>query len=508
MLDRLLGERSAWHANLEMVMGTLGTSEGLGDERHRANDQRGVSLIIVLAFITVFGLVMAGLLTETGANLETTRVVAGHDEKVYGADGGIEYAIKRLQVDPTLCSDPNSAPVTLTTTLQVNRPLTVTCQTISGSNRGIGGYTLVITGSGGSLQMQNGSVNRVIEGSVYNGGDWSGLGSNKGLDVHLGNITVAGGSNSCLPAGSALTRFLFMSGASSATPPYTYCTSSAPTPDAPHLLPNVRPTPLPAAGMTVTCPGYPGTVFKPGTFDATNTPGGALSLSGPAYFASGIYYFENVAISITGPVAAGQPATGPLDSPVVVTPPAAACDAAAGGTGSGATLILGGTSTIAVGAGGALEIFRRATGLPADGSPNLSLEQVVAPPAPQALPPGWIASAPLPGRSVLDLNQGDAAMHGIAYVPTGALTSFKPPNANYYLGGVKARSVDLDVPTVSRNALVMTIDRNSGARKVKLTSMTAIGGANDRAIVQSVAFVDFPNDGTTPVIESWSTIRQ
>jgi hypothetical protein len=67
-----------------------------------ASDQ-GSALVLVLVLLTILALTLGAMFAEAGANLTTSAVVTGQDNKVYAADGGVEIAIQQLRANPSLC---------------------------------------------------------------------------------------------------------------------------------------------------------------------------------------------------------------------------------------------------------------------------------------------------------------------------------------------------------------------------------------------------------------------
>jgi hypothetical protein len=486
--------------------------------RRRRQSEAGSTLVLVLVFVTALGLAMSVLLGAAGVNLLTTTTVNRQDHKVYAADAGVAYGIQRLRLDSTACSYPGptqalSPPGFLVPQQTVNdgwaRSVSVTCRNLSGSSAGIGGFALVVTGSGNSITTNQGLQYRPVQGSVFNTGEWFGLNGTKAVDVQNGNILKKSDTDACLKVGTALPSNLWMNGSTNVPAgPYSYCTTKRAAPDAPHGLPDVVP---PEAQAPSDCNGW--TVYHPGTYDSLNTVVGLVNNKGTwtlttpqqAYFASGVYYFDNVNLVIgpttgngVGTTFAG--AAGP-DKPVAAVPPQ--CDNPQAPNGTGAEFIFGGTSTLSD-TKNTLEIFARSGGPLSEGSPGLSLLQVGAPPLPQTGPPWDPSTAPV---IVNVSNSVNFYVHGIVYAPN-AQVNLNAVNTGgvKLMGGAEVNGIQLDAPasTTPPGDFVISIDHSPGLRKVLITS-TAIGATNDKQIV-STAVVDIPNDVTaTPTIESWST---
>src|SRR5437764_233080 len=111
----------------------------------RIDREDGGSLVVVLIFISIFGLVMAGLMTESSANVAFTSRVNAHEVKVYAADAGVSYGIQQLRQDPAFCPRVGATGPSIPD-LSVNGPtvtsVSVTCSVNSGSTGGADGYAV------------------------------------------------------------------------------------------------------------------------------------------------------------------------------------------------------------------------------------------------------------------------------------------------------------------------------------------------------------------------------
>jgi hypothetical protein len=125
----------------------------------RRHGEQGATLVLALAFLMLFGLIIAVLLTQEQASLRTTPVVDSHTKNLYASDGGIEYGIQRLRNDGSssnsLCPHTDLDNVYPVGSVNVNgQDVTVTCQTIAGdaspTSGGVSstGYSVVATGRG------------------------------------------------------------------------------------------------------------------------------------------------------------------------------------------------------------------------------------------------------------------------------------------------------------------------------------------------------------------------
>lgn len=120
----------------------------------RAHGERGATLMLALAFLLLFSVVVAAVLVQTQTGLKTTSAVTSHDDKLYAADGGIDYGIQKVRTTASLCPDVASGQQSVGTIDLNGRTVTVTCKTLSGDNGaggsvfGPSGWTTVATGYG------------------------------------------------------------------------------------------------------------------------------------------------------------------------------------------------------------------------------------------------------------------------------------------------------------------------------------------------------------------------
>jgi Tfp pilus assembly protein PilX len=276
----------------------------------RSKQDDGASLVIVLIFITVFGLIVAGLLTEAGASVAYTRAVTDHEKKVYAADAGVALGIQQLQQHSTLC--PVTGPGETIQTLQVNGALDnrvngldtkVTCETTSGSTTGGSGYAIyTLSDEVDSLQLQAGDTKEVF-GPVHVTGRVAGL--NKGLDVKNGDFSQleANGCNAKADPGVTVGDGYDKNCLTTQPEPPVYA--------APGSVPPAAPTPQTLGACKIF---YPGTY----NYDVSSTLAAdaarAFDLTKTNYFATGVYYFRS-SFKFTGTGTAltyffgGQPAS-------------------------------------------------------------------------------------------------------------------------------------------------------------------------------------------------------
>src|SRR5262245_1752183 len=96
-------------------------------------NEDGGTLAIVLVFITVFGLIISGLLTEAGASVRYTGTVNAHESKVYAADAGVSFGIQQLRQNNELCPGAGEGvPVPFPSITVNSRTVSVSCTVTSG----------------------------------------------------------------------------------------------------------------------------------------------------------------------------------------------------------------------------------------------------------------------------------------------------------------------------------------------------------------------------------------
>jgi hypothetical protein len=119
--------------------------------------------MLAVAFLMLFSIVIAAVLTQAGTDLKTTAVVKSHGRKLYAADGGIDYGIQKVRDTAELCPDVPSGTMDVGDLTLDDRTVHVTCQTLSGDNGsgvnsghfGLTGWTTVATGWGAPVWNGN-----------------------------------------------------------------------------------------------------------------------------------------------------------------------------------------------------------------------------------------------------------------------------------------------------------------------------------------------------------------
>jgi hypothetical protein len=494
-----------------------------------SHNESGQALVMVLVFLTAFALLTAGVLAFSDLSLRNTSLVRARDSKVYAADAGIEDAIQRLRLDPSLCAG-DVAPFDRATYFapSVNgETIEVRCERESGSGLGAAGWAVITTEQTqtGLSTQSGGGGDRTIDGPVYASG--ISRDSSFSLIVTNGNVierkqssplTCATDDDS--PGGLTITP----------TPPYHYhCLSDDPStdnfarPDPPHELPTAPP---PDAGLPIsdgTC-----TTFRPGTYTAANPAVDAvthqLKLTAKNYFASGTYLFDGVDIVLDKDeeVVGGKRR---LDEPVVNeqgSGPITACsdDSSVGvNDGTGVKLILGSSSRLLVNKKGSVELYARCaptgcdpyTSTPADGTQHISLMAV-----PNDATAAWASE-----RSTVAYGSGTPIVqvgstggsnpaltfHGLVYLRDGYMdfTGKNDSEAQIRSGIVVGRF--LLQSSAHASGYVVTVGVNNASRRVIITSTAkGVGGLHDIRDISARAVVSIANDiNKTVTVYAWRT---
>jgi hypothetical protein len=399
-------------------------------------NEEGATLVIVLMFISVFGLILAGLLTEAGASVKYTNTVIGHEEKVYAADAGVAFGIQQLQHNNQLC--PNTAPEQPLQVITVNGLDTqVTCEVTSGSTQGVRGLSIITRSpAANSLTVQSGGP-KTVTGPVFVTGDVDGW--NTGLVVKAGNFAQQRG-NGCTTAAPPTTDLKL-------DPGHSYSCGTAVPPDPGYAVP-ARPTgtpPLRPATTSGTCK-----IFYPGLY--TSAP--VLS-GGTNYFASGVYYFNFAGVfNVTETVYGGDPTTPTSDEVEYGPIPGCASDStavtAAGGSapelsGSGVEFIFGGGASMNAGNGSRVELFTRTLDRTIATTDATFVAVPSSPPTNAWTAAGWVANPP--NTRVLDFSNGsnpDLVIHGVIYAPDKNIRLWSTNSVDAsVMGGILAWKLEL-----------------------------------------------------------------
>jgi hypothetical protein len=478
--------------------------------------QDGGTLVVVLLFISVFGLVISGLMTESSVNVKFTTSVNSQEAKVYAADAGVSYGIQQLRQDPAFCPRIGVSGPAIPD-LNVNgKTVKVTCSVNSGSNGGADGYAVVVMSPNPNSLVLSNANPKNISGDVYVSG---GVSWGPGLKVTDGNFILQdhGGVTGCInppvihnppQAGDNLTV--------GPNPPFGYAckpTSVYPVPNPPHA-----PPPIPA----VTNPSYASNgscrIFKPGLYTSPPT-----LQNGDNYFASGVYYFNfndptpanNVIDVKQATIYGGQPASGELAQqrfPIPANcPQNQSQDATYGGSGTGVEFIFGSQASLFVDTQGQVELYGRQTANAASTETrNISLVAVPNndPTVWPTTPGNWTASNLASGTNVLDIkdgNQQDLAVHGMVYAPTAGvgLTATNSVLAQT-MGGLIAWTLQMK-SSASAQGLAVSIAPGIPTPRVVYIVGTAQDGGGGRDVPSSAVVQIDNDDANTAHVQSWRT---
>jgi Tfp pilus assembly protein PilX len=466
----------------------------------------GATLVIVLIFMTVFGLILGGLLTETSASTRYTSTISNYEQKLYAADAGVAAGIQQLQQHNQLC--PTAGSTATIQTINVNDyDTTVSCEVTAGSTVGGLGYAIITRSSGAnSLFTQGGSTPKLINGPMHVGGTVTG-----GPGIKVMNGTFAQG-NSCTsqPGLVALDTGYGWS-------------CSAPEP----LVADPTPPTLPSSPRGSETLGSC-TYFYPGRYTSPPSLG-----SGTTYLASGVYYFDNAGQwAIEEVIFAGTPATfeevafkSPSPSPPNAYTPMPTCAndddaiAEAGGnaaevTGTGAQFILGGNSTIFLETTSQLEVFARTL----DGTSETVTATVVAVPDSwdstiwaESTDGGVCTGAAATSTCAYDFHQGngpDSVIHGMAYFPDQNVRLWSTNSVRAaVLGGIVAWELELQSSASGSGLQVSASDGAPEPRQIVVTSTApATPDAAAGRQITSTAVVEIANNpAKTVTVHSWRT---
>jgi Tfp pilus assembly protein PilX len=448
----------------------------------RPQSEDGASLVVVLMFISVFGLILSGLLTEAGASVRYTNTVSDHEKMVYASDAGISLGIQQLRQNNELCATPVGGGPAVPDTVVNGRTVSTTCTATSGSTLGGSGFAVITTSTGASsLDLSSGQAKK-IKGPVYVSG---GVSWGPGLNQNNGNFYQLKPAGACPSAPT--------SGQLSITAPYAYYCTTLARPDPPHNPPTM-PAAAPAYVDSGSC-----RIFYPGKYTSPPALGSATN-----YFVSGVYYFEftgQLQVKQTT-VYGGKPDTS--ETRKFTSPPACAADPG-GTTGTGVEWIFGSGSWLNIDTQGQVELFKR-TGETGTTTNKISLVGVPNESAWTTL--GYVANTVANTSPIVDIKDGnpqDMAIHGLLYAPNQSVNLTATNTViSQTLGGIVAYSLSMKS---SASASGMDISIEAGApdpRQVLLTA-TAHGVGGERDSVSTAVVKVANDDARTVTVKSWRT---
>lgn len=442
-------------------------------QRH---DEQGSTLVVALAFISLFGVFIAAVLAQVSTNMGLTGTTRDRADRLYAADAGLEWGLQQARTSDSACANPAAGEQALTSTLNVNgRTVTVTCEALAGAvaspaaeNWSVITTTGLVTGAGASPEVTGGDV-------------WAG-----GLLTLPAAVTTSGAD---VVRGLASCAAFTLTGLTVGVPDTSSCSEAA-APDVPHVLP-----PAPAIrdnATRVMCGGNEWRIWHPGKYTILAQPD-----AGPFnYLESGIYYFEGLSVNLSNTVTiGGKPPAG--ESSLLGGECAGIDDATAGAasraSGSGVTLILGGISNIRIGGGAStkVELYTRA---PAAAGPTPGISVLTVP----TTSAGYLEWLPglYPAFGILN-GSARTAVHGLVYARNAPVAIYTHSTAPL-LAGVVASTL-----TITPGAGGSKAVEAAGRRTLLLTSTAAPATSGEIAAVQR-AVAKIANDPTrTASVRSW-----
>jgi hypothetical protein len=359
-------------------------------ERQR---EQGSALIIALAFIAVFGLVIAAVLSFSEAGIRTTDAVRSARSLSYAADGATEMAINTMRTSNADCTAtyPTLTPAINNTPVQVTADKvdgTTTCQFgLSGTNNvnntpGKALQALAVGSEDGIVQGSNSTLN--VTGDIFSGTRIRMGGAHARLAV-TGRVDALGacdpGNNNNQNPISSTQPPLHCSNTGGGANPADAVDPNYPT-ETPNLTHQTVPGLNPATGV-FTCPTGWLVQVQPGYYDdaasLTKVTGGTCK-NKVLLFNPGVYYFDfdftlatecasnpapctwtiNDSANNNNPatgtnVVAGIPKGWSTTAATRPTIPASPCMTLGDGASAGVQFIFGGRSQVNV-AGGSVEV--------------------------------------------------------------------------------------------------------------------------------------------------------
>lgn len=448
----------------------------------------GSVLPLVLVMAVVLSMVIASLAGYIATGLRYGRVVEARADRLAAADGGLRYAIERLQ---------NSAYAACLTNLgrsgySIDFPahlngsdVTVTCTRGGGGIGDIKAWAVIVTGEGvpasqWMLQSQaGGGIQKLLGGPVWVSDP---VRSDLKAPVTIEDGDVWYYRANCEPRITALdSRLSFkpaFRGAICVPKPWSQVFSAPPIGSFPPVtdLGNTNPAPSTSGGCTV---------FRPGRYTV------APVLGQNSYFRAGNYYFDNVTVDVTNSIVTAGWADHRLygDQQYIPNAPCAAAIAADSVvSSSGATWYLGGTAKIEIGNKGSLEILRRL-----QGDSLVSIQTI------ESTTPNQRASSLTYNTDVVwtkSGNNSDLAIHGLLWAPRAQLTFGNVTNrANgQLLGGAALARIALQA-SASASAFIIRVESSPAAFELRLDSTATLDGVS----TTMTAVVQVDDQGTTAV---------
>jgi hypothetical protein len=442
--------------------------------RTARNDDDGVVLVMVLAFITAVSIVSLALVSQVVSNLSFTRVERQNQKQVYAANAAIEYGIQQVTANNGVCPSP-----TIVVPFQVNgRTPTLACAATGSSSGGVNGsdWAIFLTGAnGGPVVKLLATGSHALNGSLYNGydGSWAqtwNINSQAPLVVSNGSVTQY---KATCPLPAPIDNL-------------------GPTGLTVNCVTTPVPTPLPAETLAPIAPANAAApvivdanckAFNPGRY--TSAP--SLDGSRVNFFRGGVYYFDGIgnwAID-SMQVLAGTPQLGEARQTALTC-----ADAAQGGV----MFVFGGNSTVSA-KGSVLELFPSNVG-----GAGVSIYQVTGSIG------GWNTST-TGNQPLVSVHQTGAdrfVLHGQVWTPLSGFELQFTGNSNGTLllrSGLVASDFREVIPGAATPSLNLV---GTGSHSITLTGVGSPAGGETGGNVTATAVVVFSNDTTiAPRIASW-----
>lgn len=466
--------------------------------RRRAPDE-GAVLVLVLLFVLVISLVIGAVIEQARVSIGGTVVVRNQQALTFAADSGLEQALQKVRRDSRLCARAGGA-TSLGTVTSNGRSVQLSCDFLDGGGAGVLGYAVVAvdtTDPGNDCLQERaacvpslttaGGGTKTITGPV-----WAGKATDLArLRVRGGDFAEGACDNSnSVPAGLSFVPV----GA------YSYTCGSVPRPTFAPSLPDTVPAPAPAP-IPPTAIGDCRTFF-PGTYTAATWPG----LLERNYFVSGVYYFLNVPLAVSGTqeVVGGRRGAREPDS---LNIDACSNDLAQPGalpsdTDTGVKWIFGGsTSLTTTSSGGTMEMFARRGGATSEGTQGVPIMQV-----PSGTTSPWTASTLGLADDIITVSSGSNpsfVVHGIVYTPDSRINVDNAANISnaQFQGGILTGRLHLQAPENS-SGLVVSMESDQAPRLVRITATTQLESGDKPITASTVVWIEDDEQRTTH-IQSW-----
>ena len=467
--------------------------------RHAPNHtkrDRGSVLTLCLVMVVVIAVVIGAIASYVTSGLRYGRVVEDRADRLAAADGGLRYAIERLQNSAYAgcLTNLGNAGYTIDFPVQVNgADVQVTCRKGAGGIGDIKAWAIIVTGAGvppGQWFLQSqagGGIQKMLGGPVWVS-DPERTNLQAPVTIEDGDVWYyrADCTNPNLTIDSNLTFTPAYRGPICVESPWT-TVYTAPTPGsfaAAGDVANTDPAP------TVDANGC--TVFSPGRYTV------APAWGPNTYMKSGNYYFHNVTLDVRDAVVTAGWADFDRYGDQVFVPNYPCTDTSnptsainldrASGAAPGATFYMGGGASIEIGNQGSLEILRRLQG-----------DSLVSIQAMSGTTANYSASTLGYNDNIIVTKSGnnsDLAIHGLVWAPYAQMEFGNVTNSanGQLLGGAALSRIALQA-SASASAFVIRVESSPIDFELMVDSTATKDGVSTtmRAVVQ----VD--DQGTTAV---------